>query len=472
MPPRRFTGKVWKRQTSSSGDEVSIAEVVRARTAEAFRRLITRITGVLDADFGRHAALAARAIGRAGARDAEITATRARAIACFHRRARARHAHAVTRVVFVFRNEVARSNACGHVARFALLVARAVATHAVGAEQVRTAVLDDVALLALRTRRTLVTTAIDVRFVAALEAVVTPETGIRLGIAEVPCGTAIGVRIALNAIAFAVAGIAAAGRARSSLRRRGFDFHTIGTRRHETIVRRHVGGIIDGFFAARTVADEFFAIAGDLRLQRLAIGRRRLSANMIDVANPRQTGRRRTTLIGTHAPAACARRRTRQVIVEPAREPGNDGMRIGLPLASLECARITIIRRRCALSLRSGIFAITSNIVHFVGTTGTLQSHESEQRKPNQPRHALCRPHVSALHPAQNVPVKVPPMRSRPITGVSFIAMSLRPNENFGSMMSPTVPTAPTPAITNPATAPLARASCDDSVSLSLVQPA
>jgi hypothetical protein len=146
-----------------------------------------------------------------------------------------------------------------------LLIARAVAANAIGTEKARCAIQNLVAFFTLRACRTPVSAAIDVGFVAALLVIRTRKARMRFQIAKNAYRPAIIVRIAFDAIAFAIARFATTRRAGRPLCQGCLDLHARGTRGHVAIVGRCVVDI-DGFFAADTVTLEFFAIAGNLRL--------------------------------------------------------------------------------------------------------------------------------------------------------------------------------------------------------------
>jgi hypothetical protein len=145
-----------------------------------------------------------------------------------------------------------------------LLIARAVAANTVSAE-VRRAIASNGAALALRAATATNSTAIDIGFVAVLDAVLACETRFRFGIAKNPRRAAISIGIAFDAIAGSVARLASAGRTRRALCQGRLDLHAASARRHVTIVRRRIVHI-DGFFPASAVALNFFAVARDLRL--------------------------------------------------------------------------------------------------------------------------------------------------------------------------------------------------------------
>lgn len=172
--------------------------------------MIARISGGFDTDFGGvRAAFSAGTIRGAGARGSERAATSSSAIAGFHIGGQTRHVRAEARVVLVLGDEIARTYAADHVATFALLIAGAVATDAIGAEEGRRAILNDIALQALRAGSATITTAIDVGFIAVLNPIGTRKARIRFRIAENATLAAIRVGIAFDAIAFAIARIPA-----------------------------------------------------------------------------------------------------------------------------------------------------------------------------------------------------------------------------------------------------------------------
>jgi hypothetical protein len=109
-----------------------------------------------------------------------------------------------------------------------------------------------------------ITAAIDIRFIAILDGIRARKTRMRFQIAEIACLPAIGVGIAFDAIAFAIARFATTHCARRSLCQGRFYLRACGARGHVTIVGRRVG-YIDGFFATGAVTLKFFAVARDLR---------------------------------------------------------------------------------------------------------------------------------------------------------------------------------------------------------------
>lgn len=375
----------------------SRAKAVGARATEAFRALIAGIAGGFDTDFGL-AAFAAGAIRGTGASDAESAFAAAKTRTGKHVCVEAGHVRAVVGIFAVFGNEVTCADAANLIARFAGGIARAVAADAIGAEEVRCAILNDVAFQALYTGCATIAAAIDVGFVAVLYTVTALEARIRFGIAKDTRLTAIRVGIAFDAIAFTVAGIPA-NRTSRALRGRRFDFHARRTGGHVTIVFGGIRIVIDGFFATLSVALHFLAIANHLRLQFLPIGRRRLAADFIKVTGPGQTWGRNTTLVPGHAPTAFTRSRANEVIVETTRKACGEDMRIGLPFTTFQRARIVIIRCGSAGTLQCGIQTIPLDIVHFIGTARALQTRDTQKRGQQNPSLTIRRTHVRVLHP-------------------------------------------------------------------------
>lgn len=323
----------------------SNTKTASAGATETFSALIARISSGFYADFGGvRAASAARTIGRACASDAESPLAAAKTGTSEHVGIQARHVRPVALVFAIPSNEVARANATGQIARFASGIASAIATNAVGAEEARCAILNDIALQALTAGGATISTAIDIGFVTALNVVITAEARIRFWIAENATLAAISVGIAFDAITFTIARVPAARRTCRTLRRRGFYFHARRTGGHVAIVFGRVHIVIDGFFTALPVALHFFAIAGYLRLQFLPIGRRRLAANFFEVASPGQTRCGNTTLIARGASAAFTSSGADQVIVETTRKPGRENVGIRLTFTTFERTRIAIIR--------------------------------------------------------------------------------------------------------------------------------
>ncbi len=401
MPPRMVN-------VGKSAADASVAHVI-----EAFARLRARVARRFHANLWRtRAAFAARAIGRRSARLTNIALTTAKTRA--DHGSRTRHARAVRRIFFVAGNEITYSPRAGRgkIAGFARLVASSRATNPVGTET-RRAIARIHTTLTLGAFRTLHAAAIDIRFIAIRAAVRAAMAPVRYRIAIVSDRPAIGVRIAFDAFAIAIARIAAR-RARRTLRSRRFDFRTARTRRHVTIVKRHVRVVIDGFFAARPITDHLFAILGYLRRNGLTIGRWRLSADLLNVAYPRQTRRRhrRSALARVRTSPTSPRCRADQVIVNATRQSRRDDVRIPLALAAFERAGIAIVHRRRATAHQCRIFTISFEVIHFIGAARTFNPDQPQEGKQKNPSRALRRPHVRVLHTDQNEPVSMPPIRS------------------------------------------------------------
>ena len=136
------------------------------------------------------------------------------------------------------------------VASFAFFVACTVAANAVGTEKRRSAILNHVALLAFAAIGAAIAAAIDIRFVTVLDVVVALVTGMRFEIAINARGPAVGIRVAFDAIPFAVARLPSVRVARRSLRYRCALGRSIRTGGVVTIDEGGVVRIIDGFFTA------------------------------------------------------------------------------------------------------------------------------------------------------------------------------------------------------------------------------
>ena len=202
--------------------------------------------------------------------------------------------------------------------------------------------MDYGALFPYRAIGAAIAAAIDVGFVSILNGVRATETPIRFGIAE-QSSAAVAVQKAFDALAFAVTSIAAIDVALGSLNRRRIHRRATYADGIETRRRGLVGIVVDRLVAAHSVALYLLAIVRNLRLQRQTVGRRRLPANAVHVARPRQTPSPVAAFIGGRATAAFTRHGANQGAVPAATEARGDDVRIGLPLASFERAGIAII---------------------------------------------------------------------------------------------------------------------------------
>lgn len=148
-----------------------------AHGVEAFIIRRAGVAGVFQTHLGRAAgridAFQAGAIGRALARLSQSKGTQAATTANFTIRLFARHSHSVDGVFGVFRNYVARAFRAHNATRQASSIARFCATYAVCTEH-RCAIRGDAAGFSVRTRRVAFrAAAIDVRFVAIFNGIVT-----------------------------------------------------------------------------------------------------------------------------------------------------------------------------------------------------------------------------------------------------------------------------------------------------------